>query len=278
MPLSLFSEFLKMIDLHTHSKYSQHGKGDLKELVAQAEKIGLTHIGISEHFPLPKGFVDPAGDSAMKWEDMPKYLQELEEISKNPKIKVLKSAEIDFIPEHYSQIEKEVLNLSNLDYLIGSVHFINQWNFDFSKEVFESGLSEIKYIDMVYSNYYQIERDMINTGWFDVAAHLDLPKIFGYYASKDAGLDETLDCIVDNGLVLEINTSGNHKPVKEQYPSKNIIEKAFKRGIPITFGSDAHDPLHVGRDIKDAVDLAYSIGYRTAVIFEKFNRIEVPLR
>jgi len=267
-----------MIDLHAHTKYSQHGKGELTELVAQAEKIGLTHLGISEHFPLPKDFVDPAGDSAMRWEDLPKYLQELEEVSKNSKLKVLKSAEFDYIPQYHFQIEREVINLDHLDYIIGSVHFLNQWNFDFSREVFKKGLSDINDVNIVYSNYYHLVREMVVTELFDVVAHLDLPKKFKYYPSKDVGLEKTLDCIADSGIVLEINTSGNHKPVHEQYPSKNILEKAFKRKIPITFGSDAHDPLHVGRDISDAVDLAYSVGYRTAAVFEKFSRIEIPLK
>ena len=197
-----------MIDLHTHSKYSRHGKGELADLVSQADKAGLKYLGISEHFPLPKDFIDPAGDSAMTWEDLPRYMQDLEKLS-SQKVRILKSMEVDFNLRYIHDIKNELSKLSNLDYIIGSVHFINGWNFDFSKEVFEAGI-ESKDVDTVYEEYYYLIREMTKTDLFDIAAHLDLPKKFSYFPSKDVGLSKTLDYIADSGMVLEINTSGNH--------------------------------------------------------------------
>jgi len=44
-------------------------------------------------------------------------------------------------------------------------------------------------------------------------------------------------------------------------------------GVPLTFGSDAHDPLDVGKDFDKAVDLARSVGYGEYLIF-KNKKIE----
>ena len=46
-------------------------------------------------------------------------------------------------------------------------------------------------------------------------------------------------------MVIEINSAGLRKPVQEMYPCRQIIEKMFQLGLPVTMGSDAHHPDQV---------------------------------
>jgi histidinol phosphatase-like PHP family hydrolase len=62
-------------------------------------------------------------------------------------------------------------------------------------------------------------------------------------------------------VLVEINTACLHKPIGEAYPDPGILRRLCEAGVPITFGSDAHEPGHVGRDFDHAARLARSAGY-----------------
>ena len=50
-----------MKDGHIHTPYCPHGTDDkFEQYVEKAIKVGLDEISFTEHFPLPKGFTDPA--------------------------------------------------------------------------------------------------------------------------------------------------------------------------------------------------------------------------
>ena len=73
--------------------------------------------------------------------------------------------------------------------------------------------------------------------------------------------------IKENGLAVEINTSGFDRPAKEQYPSEKIIRLLYEKGIDITMGSDAHKPSEIGRYFKDTISGLKSIGFKNLVKF-----------
>ena len=77
----------------------------------------------------------------------------------------------------------------------------------------------------------------------------------------------------DADLCVEINTSGLYQPVAEMYPSEEILRRCYEYRIPVTFGSDAHTPEEVGRDISLARQLAKKVGYRQVATFAKRRRI-----
>ena len=77
-------------------------------------------------------------------------------------------------------------------------------------------------------------------------------------------------------MVIEINTSGLRKPVKEIYPSLAALQIYREEGVPITFSSDSHDPKDVGRDYDKAAALAKEAGYAEYLVFKqrKVERVE----
>ncbi|MEI6810142.1 MAG: PHP-associated domain-containing protein, partial [bacterium] len=113
-----------------------------------------------------------------------------------------------------------------------------------------------------------------------VVGHIDLPKKFGHRL-KDKDLKEmaqpVLDRIAAAGMAVELNTGGLRKPVEEIYPSALLLSLIREREIPICFGSDAHEPGHVGMDFDKALRLAKDVGYTTFVKFRKRAMLLTPL-
>jgi len=77
-----------------------------------------------------------------------------------------------------------------------------------------------------------------------------------------------LDAIKKSGMAIEINAAGYRKPIGEAYPSRELLEMAYERDIPITFGSDAHKPEQVGYKKEEIISFAKSIGYKNIAYFK----------
>jgi len=107
---------------------------------------------------------------------------------------------------------------------------------------------------------------------------VDLVKKFGHRPTADLTEDigRTADVFKSAGVTVEINTSGLRKPVKEIYPSLDVLKIYQKAGVPITFSSDSHDPLDVGRDYDKAAALAKAAGYGDYRVFRRrtVDRVE----
>ncbi len=71
--------------------------------------------------------------------------------------------------------------------------------------------------------------------------------------------------------------SGLIRPCQEIYPSPLILNLARVRGIPISFGSDAHGPQDVGRYFDQALKLAKEAGYTHCLRMRGRKKELVPL-
>jgi len=100
---------------------------------------------------------------------------------------------------------------------------------------------------------------------------VDLVKKFGHRASEDMSeeVTKTAQVFKECGVAVEINTSGVRKPAKEMYPALNDLKSYCAAGVPLTFGSDSHDPNDVGRDFDKAHQLALDAGYSEYVLFSE---------
>jgi len=182
-------------------------------------------------------------------------------------IKILLGYEVDWLPGH---MEKKILN-AEVDYLIGSVHFLDKWSFD--NPEFLAGW-ESRDIDEIWQAYFEAAEAMAASGKFDIVGHLDLIKVFKYLPRQDVRIlaKDTLKAIKRSNMVLELNAAGLRKPIGEIYPSKALLEEAFSLDIPITFASDAHSIEQVGFGYEEAVTLAKEVGYTKAVTFQARDR------
>src|SRR5262249_7916347 len=115
----------------------------------------------------------------------------------------------------------------------------------------------------VWTAYFERLTMAVESRLFETIAHPDLCKKFCFYPKEDCtGLfTRFLDAAQRQGTAIELNTGGLRKDCKEIYPSPRILRMAAQRGVPITFGSDAHAPEEPGMNFAEAIALARSVGY-----------------
>jgi histidinol-phosphatase (PHP family) len=98
--------------------------------------------------------------------------------------------------------------------------------------------------DEVWLAYFDRLTMAAESGFFEIIGHVDLPKKFGHRPPPDCAplYEKFLDAAKKHNCAIELNTAGLRKDCREIYPSRRILELAFQKGVPITFGSDAHAP------------------------------------
>ena len=134
-------------------------------------------------------------------------------------------------------------------------------------------------IDRVWRRYYETLIEATRTGAFDVVAHLDLPKKWGFRPAADLSEleNEALAAIAAAGMAIEINTSGlDRYPVAEMFPSVSLLRRARALGISFTFGSDAHCAAEVGSHFEQALDSARAVGYESFLRLSDGNAVALP--
>jgi len=247
------------IDLHNHTPLCNHATGTPREYILKAIELGIDIYGFSDHNPM-----DFDKKYRMSFEDMQKYEKEILNLKDEfkEKIDIRLGYEVDFLPEH---MDNRVLN-ANVDYLIGSVHFLNKWGFDNPEFI---GEYKNKDIDKIWQEYFEAIEAMAKSGKFNIVGHIDLIKVFNFKPKKDIKsiAQNAIKAIKNANMTVEINTAGLRKPVKEQYPSQEILELCYENSIPITFGSDAHKIEQIGFGYAQAVELANDIGYSSCVTY-----------
>jgi histidinol-phosphatase (PHP family) len=253
-------------DYHMHTPLCHHATGEPREYAARAIELGLTEIGMSDHSPMR---VDDFDDWRMAYSDLGRYVEMVREAQvAYPDLSILLALEVDYIPGHEPWIQ-HLARQHDWDYFIGSVHYVMEdWDLDNPKK-----LSQWKARDPfeVWTVYFQRLTQAASSGLFEIIGHADLCKKFCFVPKEDcSALYETfLTAAADHGVAIELNTAGLRKDCKEIYPSPGFLRLAHKKGVAITFGSDAHAPGEVGADFRLAVDLAREVGYTQWCRFSK---------
>lgn len=243
-----------MLDLHVHLIGHQDRRADesaVRSFLRVAAEQSLVELGFADH---------------------DYYLEELDlsllrVVGKDfPGLKVRVGLEVDYRRGEEERI-KGVLSRFPFDYVIGSVHEIGDWAFDYPEEE-ERHRRENP--DAIYSRYFSLVEEAARSGLFTTLGHLDLIKLFGVRPHTDILelADGALTAAAEMGLAIEINTNGRYKPVGEFYPEPKLVQEAVRRKIPVTLGSDAHEAQVVGRDLTEALGLLRQAGAKEVVGFQ----------
>ena len=272
------------IDYHTHHERCGHAVGKLEEYVQRGIQLGLQQLGLSDHLPLIH--VDPASyypEMAMPMAELPHYVEECLTLKERYRgvIDLRVGLEADYIEGYEDQI-REILSPYPWDYLIGSVHFLGEWDItDYRQVDGWEGKDELE----VYRLYYDAVKKSALSGLYDIIGHMDVIKRFGYGPQTPEGKVEvrtleleTLKVIADSGIAMELNASGLTKPCAEMFPAEHLLQEAFKLGIPLTLGSDAHDPAKLGDGLQEARSMLWHTGFRELAVFEGRRRTTVPFK
>jgi histidinol-phosphatase (PHP family) len=266
-----------LIDYHTHHVRCGHASGELEEYVRQAIKIGLDEIGLSDHMPLIHVNPDDYWPGmAMSKDEFPKYVEECLQLKEKYRsdISIKVGVEGDYIEGYEEEIEK-LLSSYPFDYIIGSVHFLEEWDISDHRQL--DGWKG-KDVYQVYRQYYDALQKAIKTGFYDIVGHMDVIKRFGYVPEQDFyDLEkETVRAVKDSDMAIELNASGLRMIAKEMFPSPRILKLCIEQDIPVTVGSDAHQPERLGQYLNEARSLLKEIGYHQLATFNQRKRILIP--
>ena len=234
----------------------------------------------------------------MAAKDHKNYFDSIRSLAKEyqGKMKIYAGLEADYIPEFACDFEWAYKDFSP-DYLIGSVHYLNNKNGFFTVD---GPLSEVSEgLARLYKNdgkkavceYFDRQRQMLATQKMQILGHADLVRINnGQLKFFDQGeswykkeLKATAKAAAKAGVIVEINTGGLARGrIDDVYPSVEFLEFLRQAGAPITFSSDAHSVQCLDFAFDRAELAAIRAGYQEAAYIEdgqiKFYQLNGSLK
>jgi histidinol-phosphatase (PHP family) len=255
--------------MHTHTIFCD-GEDDIETMCRAAYEKNLFAIGFSSHAPVDKQ-LGWETDWNMKSGRIDEYVSQVQAAKErwHGKLNVFLGLEVDYIKGKRSPADSDITKL-NLDYIIGSVHYLfpengaQAFTVDGSPEEFEKGLKEGFNGDalMLMHSYYDAAAQMIQEGGFEILGHADLIKkntLGKNLWQQETEADrqkEIAHMAAKAGIIFEVNTGGiNRNKIQETYPSLSFLKIIKNFNIPVIITADAH----CAKDIKGNYDTALKI-------------------
>ena len=250
-----------LTDYHIHTKWCHHAVGEMEDYVKHAIALEMEEIGFADHAP---GDPDYDPKHRMDIVQFGHYIKSVQQLNHQfDAISVKLGIETDFYP-HFEPALESMIEQFPLDYVIGSVHYVDNILVFNADEFIHDSAEQQRYTE----GYFTTLRQGLESGLVQVVGHIDVMKYpFPHLKPLiEDRVSELLPLIADQGLILELNTSGWRRKPRESYPSVSILKEAARYSIPICLNSDAHQPDHVGCEFDRALQMLTETGYRQTQI------------
>lgn len=260
----------RITNYHSHCNYCD-GKGSIESFIIAAIDSGLKAYGISTHSPLP--FPAPW---VIKSTEVDNYIAEIADlkIKYASQIEVLTGMEIDYLDSTYNPSTPYFQGL-NLDYRIGSVHFVrSERDGSFvdvdcpTEDFFRSVNGHFGgSLERIVRGYYKASSEMIEAGGFDFIGHAD--KISANSSALSSHImdkpwykelaDDFLVLCAKRDVRLEVNTKAweGHGIF---FPNERYFKRIAELGIAIVVNSDAHRTTRITSGLSEAIDRLHKAG------------------
>lgn len=253
------------LDYHIHTNFSCDCKVEMLEICHTAVERGIAEIGLTEHYDLNPS--DPCYqffDADAWWAEIHRCREEFSD-----SLQIRAGIELGE-PHRYPEQVRKLLEGYNWDFALGSLHWVD------GKMVFEREYFT-RSADQAYRTYFQELLQMARLGQFDILAHMDVVKRYGfdYYGPYDPTKYEpeiraVLHACIERNIALEINTSTLRRPIMEATPSLEVMQWYLEAGGRwITFGSDAHHIEHLGYGHEHVEQMLMDAGVDNYTRFER---------
>lgn len=275
-----------LVSLHGgHSgAYCDHADDALEDLVQAAIARGMTSYGLTEHAPRVEPDLVYAEEKAMGWDVA--YLERLFEsyVTEARRLQnayvgdidLLVGFEIEVVPvDRYAAVMQQIRDQYALDYIVGSVHWVNGIIIDYTRAWFDDAVDACGDLEGLALQYYDTVAEMITALRPEVVGHLDLLRRYG---GDDPTLEapavreraqQVLALIKEHDAILDINTAAYRKGLPTPYPAPWLLEAARYQGIECCFGDDAHRASEVGAGIPEARDYLLAHGVDSVTVLTR---------
>ncbi|MCX7749631.1 MAG: PHP domain-containing protein [Clostridia bacterium] len=246
-----------MIDCHVHIERGEYNINWIMEFVKHAIEREVSEIYLLEHshrfieFKQIYQSIYDYNEYQNQWLNrkmsipINEYIELIQKIRKMKlPIKVKFGLEVCYI-QGTEDIVKNIIDCFKWDFVTGSVHWIDGWGFDHKKEHWED-----KNVDLVYKRYYSIMANLIKSKLFDIVAHPDSIKCFGYFPSFDlTGIYQNIAKLLHYHNVYAEQSAGLHLNygLVEIGLNQNLYKIFKENDVKLITASDAHKPEDVGK-------------------------------
>lgn len=265
-------------DIHTHSSFSEDGKSTLTQMAEAGRHLSLKFLGISEHLD-----VDPVSAKLFRRTDVSAYFAEARKLQRenSESFTLLAGLEYGYSPDPSTlSLLCSVSDKYSPDFVVNSVHVAGEN--ECSRAEYFLGKSKRE----AYSVYLeQVLKSLDAPYFYDIVGHLGYVSRKAPYEDKTLRygefhdlLDEILKKTISKGKLLEVNT--RTRGVESDFlPGEDILSRYFELGGRlVSFGSDAHDTLHIGEKRERVCDALLRIGFTHIAVPAKGRVSLIPLR
>lgn len=252
-----------MIDGHIHIEQGDYTLEWISRFVDRAAEMQLQEIRLLEHCYLFKEFVPMYSSvcNASQYVDtwfhkragrrtLAEYFRLMEQVrGQNYPVKVKLGLEICYFREH-EQLIAELTKGGEFDFLLGSIHFVDNFAYDLKAEHW-IGVD----VDSVYRRYFEDSVSLARSGLFDGIGHPDAIKLYGYRPTFS--LSDSYEALAEALAKSRMYADENSGVARRcpQAPSLGIDREFLhilkKHNVIIITSSDAHCPEDVGYRIAE---------------------------
>lgn len=276
-----------LFDYHMHFEYGSYDHDWVRGFFDSAAARNIAEIGISEHshgFAEFRGLYEselilddsPVGEYQKKWlgknkfkyslDDYFAFMDELKAMGRPVK------AGIEICNFRDQRRVREIIAGYPFDYVIGSVHFLKGWGYDFSE--IKSQWGEYELAD-IYAWYVEEIEHLAAAGLYDILGHPFNIRLFRFLPEFDVTplLVRAAEALSRANMAVDVNTGTLYRyPIAEISPYPDFLKIARGYGLPIVTSSDAHRPEDCGRYIDRAAAYAKECGYESSLTFSRRKR------
>ena len=267
---------MKIYDNHTHSHFSPDSRMNLEQSIAQAAKLGIAGISITDHLDIDA----PDNKDIFYFDPIEQQLAIDQMCSQYPNLEVFKGIEVGLQDCCMDKI-KDFTSKYSFDVVIASQHFID------GTDPYYGEYYVGKTAEQAYNRAYEVMyKNIVEYSDFDILAHYDYIARYAPYGGGNCNselnerdikyakysdvLDPILKFLVQGGKALEINTN-TYRERNGHTPVLDIdILKRFKElgGEAVSLGSDAHEAWRIAENFEKYYQILSECGFKYIVHFK----------
>lgn len=259
-------------------QFCHHATDTLEEIVQSYIRHGFAWVGITEHvpgrtqellYPDQKAFgLTPE----FLLERFGRYMRECRRLQQKyaDQMPIFAAMEIETY-SGYDTFIPMLIEKYQPDYIVGSVHFVDDLGFDYSKEQYDETATAVGGYDRMYCRYFDIQYEMLERLRPAVVGHFDLIRIFDAdYRTRlqkpeiNKRVERNLEVIKKHNLIMDFNLRSLLKGAEEPYITTSILEKAQEMGIAVVPGDDSHGVSNIHVNMDQAIATLEEFGFNTS--------------
>ncbi|MBU1567956.1 MAG: histidinol-phosphatase [Proteobacteria bacterium] len=259
-------------------QFCNHATNTLEEIIQHYIARQFPWVGITEHAPgISQELLYPDQQAAGLTPEFllhrfSLYMQECRRLQEKyrSQIRIFAAIESETY-SGYKEFMPYLITTFQPDYVVGSVHFVNDLGFDYSQAQYDQTAAVVGDRDALYCRYFDLQYEMLQFLRPSVVGHFDLIRIFDpdYKARLlqpeiMSRIKRNLALIKELDLIMDFNLRSLLKGADEPYVSRVILQMARDMDIAVVPGDDSHGVGNVGTNMETGIAILRELGFDTS--------------